>query len=244
MSRLLGSLVVAWAWLSLAVVGGGVMLAAGCLAASAPALPVAELGPALAASAWLGLAGVAVALPLAAACAVTADQRLLPPVGLALLRGALDLLDGTPGLLLGLAAALALGPVGEWAAVGALALVALSALERGLSRAFSDVRDADRLAAVALGATPLQVLFHVVQPTAWRAGVAAVLRACGRLCGAAAPLLLVGPLGTEPLVLAVVRHAGRGSVATAAALAGVLVLVVAGLYVAAAFVDRPQRWRA
>ncbi len=105
---------------------------------------------------------------------------------------------------------------------------ALPLLAQGARGALGRARAADRLAAVALGASRIQVFVRVVWPSAVPALAGVAVRTVARLVAAAAPLLLVDP-ARGSLAGAVVRDAGTGRVIGLDAVAGAL--------------DRRIRWK-
>lgn len=242
MTRALSAVVLTWAWTSLVLAVALVAGFAGVLVAALPSLDVPLLAAAITSTAWLCLAAAALAFPMAAAAAITLDQQLVPGPVATGLRAALQILDGTPGLVAGVVVALLVGPMGGPAAVVALSIVATPSLARGFQRALSRVRAADRRAASALGASAMQILLYVMVPAAGRAMVASTMRTVARLAGAAAPLLLVGPMNSEPLVLVLVRQASRGAVTASVASAAILIAIISAVYLMAAVVDRQPRW--
>lgn len=191
----------------------------------------------------LGVAGL-LAVPLAASTAVGLDQ-VLPqgPVVRGLSR-VLHAAEGIPSVIVGVVAAtwvgLGAGIVVSGAVLGVWMVPSLVGEYR---RALGAVKERERLAALALGATPLQVLVYVVGPAASRPLGAATLRGLARSAGLAAPLIVCAAGTTEPLAVVAVRAAAAGEVGVAATLAVALMGLVLGLRLLASAVDVDRSWR-
>ena len=246
MSPSAGTLVQIWGWGSLALVlsalGGGL----GALLVTAAPGVSAHLVESLITVAWTFVAvlpALVVAFPLGLAVAVAVDQVLPPGRLLDTLRRLLAAMDGVPSLVIGVAFALIVQRVGL--AVGAivLGLSIAPTMALGVGRVLRRTEPAERLAAQALGATPMQVLLLVVGPGAFRGLAAVLLRAVARLSGLAAPLLVLRWDGPRPIALEAFHRAATGELAHAALLGLALLGLAVAFRGAAALVDRPIRWR-
>ncbi len=232
----------AWAW-------GSVLVTAAVLAAVLGlvlrvAWPVEVLPVLVLAARAVALAGAAVAVAAVPALgiAVALDELAPPGRGVRASQRVLSASRDVPPLALGVVA-LGVGAVGGLPyALAVLAVYALPLLAQGARGALGRARAADRLAAVALGASRIQVFVRVVWPSAVPALAGVAVRTVARLVAAAAPLLLVDPaLGS--LAGAVFRDAVTGRVAEAAAGALVLTALVIGLDAVAGALDRRIRWK-
>jgi len=248
-TRALGWIVQLWGWLALVLVSAVLAGGLGALVATAvpdlsglsQSLPLLVDAAAPTAVALLG--AVVLAVPLALTTAVALDQVL--PTGP--LRDALELgvsaMDGVPALVAGVVAALLAPALGPAVVVVALALAITPSLTVAAQDVLSRAEPEERLAAQALGATPLQVLLFVVGPAASRGLIASLLRALARLLGLAAPLLVLQPDAALPVAWQVVHHAVDGQLAAAALLALAVLLIATGLRATAMLLDRPTQWR-
>jgi phosphate transport system permease protein len=234
--------VAAWAWGSVAVTIATLAGVAGTLVAVGAIGEVVAVVP-LAARA-VGVAAIAVgaaALP-ALALAVLLDELLPANRATRIAQVLLSASRDVPPLALGVVAlGVGLG-AGDRHATAVLALLAIPMLAQGARGALRRARRADRLAAVALGASPVQVLLHVVGPAAIPGLAALGLRSLARLVAAAAPVLLADP-ETASLALRAFHGALSGDLARAGAAVAVLIGVVIALDGLAGVLDRRIAWR-
>jgi ABC-type phosphate transport system permease subunit len=234
-------------WVGAAVVLGAPVAVVGLLILRAVPLALASLlGPMVLGVALVGLA-LLVSLPAAGAVAVAVDQALPRGPLRRALSTTVELLEGLPPVVHGLLGLIVLAPLlgtgsSPFLALLVLSGVALAPLSRALREALEGALVEERLAAAALGATPLQVLLHVVGPAVRGPLLAATLRVAGRLLGLAAPLLLVLAPGEGVLASEAVHLALAGDIGAAAAATLVLVGLAVGLHALAWPLDRPASW--
>ena len=242
MTRWLGVLVHLWGWASLVVVVTVLAAGLGVLVATAAPGALPLLGGSILHTGPVVLAAVLLAAPFAVTTAVALDQVL--PAGN--LRDALGLLvaalDGVPALVVGVVGAVLAPALGPAVVIVVLALAIAPSLTVALAAVLDRAEPEERLAAQALGATPLQVLLFVVGPASAKGFAAAGLRALARLVGIAAPLVVLSPEAGLPIAGDIVHRAASGYLAAAATLAlGVLALATA-LRVLSTLIDRPDSW--
>lgn len=206
-------------------------------------LSLDPIGPAiqlLSSSVLLAGAAVLLALPGALSIALTlgegggdssvvvASKRLLSAV-----RDVPPLVYAVLGYAVGLR-----GPLGI---LILLVLIVTPFLAHGIRNTFGRARRRERLAAVALGASPMQVLVRVVAPASGRAILGLSLRAVAKLIGLTAPLLLID--SSSFLTVELYRAAEQGNLGSAATGVLVLVLTVFALHGGAAALARTPNWR-
>ncbi|TVQ92783.1 MAG: hypothetical protein EA397_06420 [Deltaproteobacteria bacterium] len=232
---MLSRLVTMWAWGSASLTLGVLVVAASLLFVRLDLEALPAMAELLLSSVALSAAAVLSALPVALAIALALDRHARrawhQSAGqrwLSAFRDIPPLLIGVIGWMLG-----ARGLFGAWIV---LSIIALPVLAHGLRGAFGRARSRERLSAIALGASTLQVLFYVVGPSSSADFFAVLLRALARVLGVVAPLLLLGALSS--LALEVFHEAAAGRMGFAVAGATLLVLSVLVLHGVAAYLER------
>ncbi|WP_085318465.1 glycine betaine ABC transporter substrate-binding protein [Derxia lacustris] len=187
---------------------------------------------------YLVLASVAAALAVGVPLGIVAARR--PRLGAALL-GGVGLLQTLPSLAL-LAALVALtGSIGLLPAFVALALYALLPIVRNTYTGLAGIAAGQRLAGLALGLTPAQVLRHVELPLAWPVILAGARTAAVTSVGTATIAAFVGAGGFgERIVTGLALGDGALMLAGALPAAG-LALLVDGLGALAGRLSSPAR---
>lgn len=243
-----GRAVRGWAWASAGTLLLGIIAAATVLVLSVDGPSMGRLVPMAAAGLGVGAAGLGVALPGAAAVAIALDVALPGGPSRDALAAALRSLQSLPPVVHGVLGVVVLVPILGASATPLIGLLVvggalLAPLTEDLRRALGRAQREERIAAAALGATPLQTLVYAILPAARRHILAAVIRGLGVALGLAAPILVLGELAGDPLPAAVARAAVAGDLGVAAAGAGVLAVVGGGLWALAWTLDRPRVWR-
>jgi phosphate ABC transporter permease protein PstC len=168
--------------------------------------------PMILGSVYLTLGALLVGVPLGVAVAVFLAE-LAPPAGALVIRPAVQLLAGIPSVIYGFVGLTLLAPLvrntlggpGQSLLTGALVLgimimpTVISIAEDSLRAVPNNLRDG----ALALGATPWQMIWHVVLPAARSGIIAAVILGMGRALGETmAVLMMIGNalrIPTSPL---------------------------------------------
>lgn len=243
MTRWIGALIQVWGWVSITLVAGVLASALGLLVGRLAPDAFGLLGVALCQTVPVLLGTLAVVAPVALLSAIALDQTLPRGPVVEVLGRVVAAAGGVPPVVYGVVGAMVAPWVGVGTAVLVLALAVLPGLTLSLTRVLRRTEPEERLAAQALGATPIQVLLHVVGPAATGGVVAAFARTAGIVLGLAAPLLLLQPVGPMPIAWQVVERAARGDLGVAAVLAlGLLTLALAARAVGV-LADRRVAWR-
>jgi phosphate transport system permease protein len=153
------------------------------------------IGPQIFNTVYLAVLSTALTVPLAIAAGVYIARFARAPFIVTFLRGALDSLASLPSVVYGLFGFLVFVVhmrAGYSLLAGALTLALLN-LPMVVSVTEESLRDVPREledASLALGATPLQTIWHVTLPAAWRGILGAVVLGVGRVFAESAPLML------------------------------------------------------
>jgi phosphate transport system permease protein len=138
---------------------------------------------------------ILVALPIGIATAIYLNEYSGNSSFIRILRLAIETLAGIPSIIYGLFGLLMfcrLLGFGQSIIAGSftLSIMILPVIIRTTEESLKSIPDSFREASLALGATKLQTIFHVVLPSALPGIVTSVILAIGRVIGESAPVLL------------------------------------------------------
>jgi len=144
---------------------------------------------------YVVLVSIAVALPVGLATAIFLNEYSGNSPLIRILRLAIETLAGIPSIIYGLFGLLMFCRMlnfGQSIIAGALTLsiMILPVIIRTTEESLKSIPDSFREGSLALGATKLQTIFHVVLPSALPGIVTSVILAIGRVVGESAPVLL------------------------------------------------------
>jgi phosphate transport system permease protein len=144
---------------------------------------------------YVVLVSILVALPVGIATAIFLNEYSGNSSLIRLLRLAIETLAGIPSIIYGLFGLLMfcrLLGFGQSIIAGAftLSIMILPVIIRTTEESLKSIPDSFREGSLALGATKLQTIFHVVLPSALPGIVTSVILAIGRVVGESAPVLL------------------------------------------------------
>ena len=157
----------------------------------------AETGilPMIVTTLYLVLVSIAVALPVGIATAIFLNEYSGNSPLIRVLRLAIETLAGIPSIIYGLFGLLMFCRMlnfGQSIIAGAftLSIMILPVIIRTTEESLKSIPDTFREGSLALGATKLQTIVHVVLPSALPGIVTSVILAIGRVVGESAPVLL------------------------------------------------------
>ena len=157
----------------------------------------AETGilPMIVTTLYLVLVSIAVALPVGIATAIFLNEYSGNSPLIRVLRLAIETLAGIPSIIYGLFGLLLFCRMlnfGQSIIAGAftLSIMILPVIIRTTEESLKSIPDTFREGSLALGATKLQTIVHVVLPSALPGIVTSVILAIGRVVGESAPVLL------------------------------------------------------
>jgi len=144
---------------------------------------------------YVVLVSIAIALPIGIASAIFLNEYSGNSSLIRLLRLAIETLAGIPSIIYGLFGLLMfcrLLGFGQSIVAGAftLSIMILPVIIRTTEEALKSIPDSFREGSLALGATKIQTIIHVVIPPALPGIVTSVILAVGRVVGESAPVLL------------------------------------------------------
>jgi phosphate transport system permease protein len=144
---------------------------------------------------YVVLVSILVALPVGIATAIFLNEYSGNSSLIRLLRLAIETLAGIPSIIYGLFGLLMfcrLLGFGQSIIAGSftLSIMILPVIIRTTEESLKSIPDSFREGSLALGATKLQTIFHVVLPSALPGIVTSVILAIGRVIGESAPVLL------------------------------------------------------
>jgi len=144
---------------------------------------------------YLVLVSIAVALPVGLFTAIFLNEYSGNSGFIRILRLAIETLAGIPSIIYGLFGLIVFSrmlSLGQSIIAGAftLSIMILPVIIRTTEESLKSIPDSFREGSLALGATKLQTIFHVVLPSALPGIVTSVILAIGRVVGESAPVLL------------------------------------------------------
>jgi len=157
----------------------------------------AETGilPMIVTTVYVVLVSIAVALPVGLATAIFLNEYSGNSPLIKILRLAIETLAGIPSIIYGLFGLLMFCRMlnfGQSIIAGSftLSIMILPVIIRTTEESLKSIPDTFREGSLALGATKLQTIFHVVLPSALPGILTSVILAIGRVVGESAPVLL------------------------------------------------------
>jgi len=157
----------------------------------------AETGilPMIVTTLYVVLVSIAVALPVGLATAIFLNEYSGNSSFIRILRLAIETLAGIPSIIYGLFGLLMFCRMlgfGQSIIAGSftLSIMILPVIIRTTEESLKSIPDSFREGSLALGATKLQTIFHVVLPSALPGILTSVILAIGRVVGESAPVLL------------------------------------------------------
>ena len=160
-------------------------------------LTSAETGilPMIVTTLYVVIVSIAVALPVGLATAIFLNEYSTNSPFIRLLRLAIETLAGIPSIIYGLFGLLMFCRMlnfGQSIIAGSftLSIMILPVIIRTTEESLKSIPDTFREGSLALGATKLQTIFHVVLPSALPGILTSVILAIGRVVGESAPVLL------------------------------------------------------
>ena len=160
-------------------------------------LSSAETGilPMIVTTVYLVIVSIAVALPIGLATAIFLNEYSGNSPIIRIMRLAIETLAGIPSIIYGLFGLIVFCRIlgfGQSIVAGAftLSIMILPVIIRTTEESLKSIPDSFREGSLALGATKLQTIFHVILPSALPGILTSVILAIGRVIGESAPVLL------------------------------------------------------